>query len=51
MKRNVDFVVNSVGLPLADLVKYPNLFDYSLEKRIIPRYRVMEALSPCKCKS
>jgi hypothetical protein len=44
MKSNVDFVVNSVGLPLADIVKYPTLFDLSLEKRIIPRYRVMEAL-------
>jgi len=44
MKRIVDFVVNSVGLPLADLVKYRKLFDYSLDKRLIPRYRVMEAL-------
>jgi mTERF domain-containing protein len=26
LKRNVDFLVNSVGLPLDDLVKYPNLF-------------------------
>ena len=44
LKRNVDFLVNSVGLSLADLVKYYQLFSYSLEKRIIPRYRVMEAL-------
>jgi mTERF domain-containing protein len=44
LKRNVDFLVNSAGLPLADLVKYPNLFSLSLEKRIIPRYRVIEAL-------
>jgi len=44
LKRNVDFLVNSAGLPLADLVKYTNLFSLSLEKRIIPRYRVIEAL-------
>jgi len=44
VKRNVDFVVNIVGLPLADLVKYPHLFGYRVETRMIPRYRVMEAL-------
>jgi len=44
VKRNVDFVVNIVGLPLADLVKYPNLFGYRVETRMIPRYRVMKAL-------
>jgi len=44
LKRNVDFVVNSAGLSLADLLKYPQLFSLSLEKRIIPRYRVIEAL-------
>jgi mTERF domain-containing protein len=44
MKRNVDFVVKTAGIPLVDLVKYPNLFEYSVETRMIPRYRVMEAL-------
>lgn len=44
VKRNVDFLVNSVGLPLDDFVKYPLLFSSSLEKNIIPRYRVTEAL-------
>jgi mTERF domain-containing protein len=44
VKLNVDFVVNILGLPLADLVKYPALFEYSVETRMIPRYRVMEAL-------
>jgi len=44
VKRHVDFLVKSVGLPLDCFVKYPALFGYSLEKRIIPRYRVMEAL-------
>jgi mTERF domain-containing protein len=44
LKRHVDFLVNSVGLPLDDVAKYVCLFTCSLEKRIIPRYRVMEAL-------
>jgi mTERF domain-containing protein len=44
VKRNVDFLVNSAGLPLDDFVKYPLLFSRSLEKNIIPRFRVMEAL-------
>jgi len=44
LKSNVDYVVKILGLPLADLVKYPHLFGHSLETRIIPRYRVMEAL-------
>jgi len=44
LRRHVDFLVNSVGLPLDDLVKYATLPSLSLEKRIIPRYRVMEAL-------
>jgi mTERF domain-containing protein len=44
LKCHVDFLVNSVGLPLDDLAKYGNLFTISLKKRILPRYRVMEAL-------
>jgi mTERF domain-containing protein len=44
IKRNLDFLVKTAGLPLTDLVKYPGLFAYSLEKRMIPRYRVLEAL-------
>jgi mTERF domain-containing protein len=44
LKRHADFLVNSAGLTLADLVKYPRMFGFSLEKRVIPRYRVMEAL-------
>jgi mTERF domain-containing protein len=44
VKHHVDFLVKSVGFPLDCLVKYPSLFGCSLEKRIIPRYRVMEAL-------
>jgi len=44
MKRNVDFLVNSVGLQLDDFVHYTFLFGASLEKKIIPRYKVAEAL-------
>jgi len=44
VKHHVDFLVKSVGFPSDYLVKYPAMFGYSLEKRIIPRYRVMEAL-------
>jgi len=48
LKHHVDFVVNSLGLPLADLVKDATLFTYSVEKRMIPRYRVLEALKSMK---
>lgn len=44
LKRNADFMVNSMGFSLDDLVKYPALFLFSLEKRIIPRYKVVNAL-------
>lgn len=45
MRTFVDFMVNYVELPLADLVKFPLLWTFSLEKRINPRFRVMEALT------
>jgi mTERF domain-containing protein len=48
LKRNLGFLVNSVGLLLDDLVKYPSLLGYSLETRIIPRYRVLKALKSIK---
>lgn len=44
LKPKVDFLVESAGLPLAELVKYPTLLGYSLEKRMIPRFRVWKAL-------
>jgi mTERF domain-containing protein len=40
----VDFLVKTVGLQLADILKYPDLFANSLETRMIPRYRVLEAI-------
>eukprot|EP01018_Ginkgo_biloba_P022645 Gb_26175 [translate_table: standard] len=48
VKRNVDFVVKSVGLPITVIVKYPILLTCSLETRISPRYRVVEALKSMK---
>jgi len=44
LKRIVDFLVKSQGLPLDYIVRYSILLTCSLETRIIPRYRVMEAL-------
>jgi mTERF domain-containing protein len=44
LKRNVDFLVKSLGLPLDDIDRCPCLLQCNLERRIIPRYRVMEAL-------
>jgi len=48
LNRNVYFLVKSLGLPLDDIVIYSCLFSYKLETRIIPRYRVMEALKSMK---
>eukprot|EP01018_Ginkgo_biloba_P022643 Gb_26176 [translate_table: standard] len=48
VKRNVDFVVKSVGLPISIIVKYPILLTCSLETRIMPRYKVVEALKSMK---
>lgn len=44
VKRTVDFM-NSVSLPLSDIVKYPFILCCILETRLIPRYRVIEALN------
>lgn len=44
LKRLVDFLVKSAGLTIADFVRDPNMFSFSLEKRAIPRYRVMQSL-------
>jgi mTERF domain-containing protein len=44
LKCHVDFLVKSAGLTFADLVKHPTMFRSSLEKRLIPRHRVIESL-------
>lgn len=44
MKCAMDFLVKIVGLPLTDLVKRPDLIAFSVETRMVPRHRVMEAL-------
>lgn len=38
------FLLNTARLQLADIVKYPNLLANSLERRLIPRYMVLEAM-------
>lgn len=43
-KQHVDFLVKSARFTLASLLKYVVVLGYSTEKRINPRYRVMEAL-------
>lgn len=45
IKSHVDFLIKSVGFTLADIFRNPSLFGYSLEKRLIPRYRIIEALN------
>lgn len=44
LKHHVDFLVKFAGLTLADFDKDPLLFQLSLEKRVIPRCRVIKAL-------
>eukprot|EP00253_Pinus_taeda_P012878 PITA_12878 len=44
VKNRLDFLVKSMGIPLDNIGKNPALICYSLEKRLIPRLRVMEAL-------
>ncbi|KAL6129440.1 hypothetical protein ACLB2K_072790 [Fragaria x ananassa] len=40
----MEFLVNKMGWPSVVVAKYPILFCYSLEKRIIPRFSVFEVL-------
>lgn len=44
VKRTMDFI-NSVSLPLTNVVKYPVILSCGFETRLIPRYRVIEALN------
>jgi len=48
LKRRVDYLVKSLGLSLDDIVTCSCLLGLNLETRIIPRYRVMEALKSMK---
>lgn len=40
-KPKLDFLTDTMGKPLVDVVKYPRFFSYSLEKRIKPRAFVL----------
>ncbi|XP_050365610.1 transcription termination factor MTERF5, chloroplastic-like [Argentina anserina] len=40
----MEFLVNKMGLQSGDIAKYPYIFGYSLEKRIIPRGSVVKVL-------
>ncbi|KAM5551622.1 hypothetical protein ABKV19_026459 [Rosa sericea] len=40
----MDFLVNKMGWPSVIIAKYPIVFYYSLQKRIIPRCSVLKVL-------
>ncbi|XP_042508443.1 transcription termination factor MTERF5, chloroplastic-like [Macadamia integrifolia] len=41
---HMDFLVNKMGCERAVIITYPQLFGFSLEKRILPRYSVFRVL-------
>lgn len=42
LKPKLDFLANSMGRKVYEVVEYPRYFSYSLEKKIKPRARVIE---------
>ncbi|XP_010473417.1 PREDICTED: transcription termination factor MTERF2, chloroplastic-like [Camelina sativa] len=44
VKRKSEFLVKKMNWPLSSLVLHPQVFGYSMEKRIIPRCNVLKAL-------
>ncbi|GJN00262.1 hypothetical protein PR202_ga17680 [Eleusine coracana subsp. coracana] len=44
IRRKVQFLISEAGLEPKCMVKSPSLLGYSLEKRLVPRYRVMKIL-------
>ncbi|XP_039114583.1 transcription termination factor MTERF15, mitochondrial-like [Dioscorea cayenensis subsp. rotundata] len=44
LKKKIDFLVNEAGFKPSELVQSPILLMFSLEKRLIPRYHVMQVL-------
>ncbi|CAL0332117.1 unnamed protein product [Lupinus luteus] len=42
LRPKIEFLVNSMGRPVRDVVGYPRYFSYSLEKKIKPRYWVLK---------
>lgn len=52
LKPKVEFLMNSMGKPISDVVEYPRYFSYSLEKKIKPRYWVLNGRNmECSLKS
>ncbi|XP_010519659.1 PREDICTED: transcription termination factor MTERF5, chloroplastic-like [Tarenaya hassleriana] len=44
INKGMDFMFNTIGLSLSDIVKYPNIMSFSVEERIIPRFSVVALL-------
>ena len=42
LRPKLEFLVNTMGKPLKDVVDYPRYFSYSLERKIKPRYWVLK---------
>ena len=46
IQKNMDFLMQTVGLPAKFLLSHPRLvYNYSLERRIKPRHKVLSAIS------
>lgn len=43
LRPKLEFLVNTMGRPVTEVVDYPRYFSYSLEKRIKPRYWVVKS--------
>lgn len=42
IKPKLEFLLNTMGKPLREIVNYPRYFSYSLEKKIKPRYFILK---------
>lgn len=42
LRPKYEFLVNTMGKPVTDVVSYPRYFSYSLEKKIKPRFLVLK---------
>lgn len=42
LRPKLEFLVNTMGKPITEVVDYPRYFSYSLEKKIKPRYLVLK---------
>ncbi|KAK9225530.1 hypothetical protein WN943_010572 [Citrus x changshan-huyou] len=44
IRKLMDFFVNKIGLEPSDIARYPNLLIGSLEKKVLPRWSVLQVL-------